>query len=232
MGLSLRTLQRYAASGKVPRGLFGLVVREQLGARHFLHAQAVKQAQHARAWVASLERECERLRSVIRAYELAQTQPAANAPACNAIQSGGVQAPRCTAADEAALSRATYKNLFEAIGTAYGAGDGSSTFNIPDLRGRFARGTDQGKGRDPNVGTRQAEPANAHAGDRVGPVQDDMFKSHTQGYQKSPNGGGGIASGSYWKHAPAQSGATGGNETRPKNLNVNWIIKATHLLPG
>lgn len=40
----------------------------------------------------------------------------------------------------AAVSRTTYKALFDAIGTIYGAGDGSSTFNLPDLRGRYIEG--------------------------------------------------------------------------------------------
>lgn len=39
-----------------------------------------------------------------------------------------------------AVSRTTYANLFAAIGTAYGAGDGSTTFNVPDLRGRVVAG--------------------------------------------------------------------------------------------
>ncbi|MBS0342519.1 MAG: hypothetical protein JSS56_18540 [Proteobacteria bacterium] len=43
-----------------------------------LHEHAFNEAQHARAWVASLERECERLRGVIQALEDAQGQPAAN----------------------------------------------------------------------------------------------------------------------------------------------------------
>lgn len=43
--------------------------------------------------------------------------------------------------DGSAVSRTTYAELFAAIGTTYGAGDGSSTFNIPDLRGYFIRGT-------------------------------------------------------------------------------------------
>lgn len=43
--------------------------------------------------------------------------------------------------DGSAVSRTTYAELFDAIGTTYGAGDGSSTFNIPDLRGYFIRGT-------------------------------------------------------------------------------------------
>jgi microcystin-dependent protein len=43
-----------------------------------------------------------------------------------------------------AISRTTYADLFTAIGTTYGVGDGSTTFNIPDLRGRVPAGTDSG----------------------------------------------------------------------------------------
>lgn len=43
--------------------------------------------------------------------------------------------------DGSAVSRTTYAELFDVIGTTYGAGDGSSTFNVPDLRGYFIRGT-------------------------------------------------------------------------------------------
>ena len=49
-----------------------------------------------------------------------------------------------------AISRSAYLNLFSAIGTTYGVGDGSTTFNIPDLRGAFIRGWDNGKGLDPS----------------------------------------------------------------------------------
>ena len=42
----------------------------------------------------------------------------------------------------AAISRTTYSELFAAIGTTYGAGDGSTTFNVPDLRGRWIVGAD------------------------------------------------------------------------------------------
>lgn len=42
--------------------------------------------------------------------------------------------------DGSAVSRTTYSELFAAIGTIYGAGDGSTTFNVPDLRGYFLRG--------------------------------------------------------------------------------------------
>ena len=51
-------------------------------------------------------------------------------------------------ANGAAVSRTTYAALFAAIGTTYGAGDGRSTFNLPDLRGEFLRGWDDGRGID------------------------------------------------------------------------------------
>ncbi|SDC46230.1 hypothetical protein SAMN05444679_103131 [Variovorax sp. CF079] len=85
LGVSLRTLQRYAASGNAPRAVYLALWFESHWGLSTLHAQAVNEAQHARAWVASLERECERLRSVIRAYEHAEAHPAANAPAYHSI---------------------------------------------------------------------------------------------------------------------------------------------------
>lgn len=51
-------------------------------------------------------------------------------------------------ANGAAVSRTTYAALFDRIGTTYGAGDGSTTFNLPEMRGEFARGLDDGRGVD------------------------------------------------------------------------------------
>lgn len=48
--------------------------------------------------------------------------------------------------DGAAVSRSTYAALFAAIGTTFGAGNGTTTFNVPDLRGRTPIGTGQGLG--------------------------------------------------------------------------------------
>lgn len=50
--------------------------------------------------------------------------------------------------DGSAVSRATYSTLFSVIGTTYGIGDGSTTFNLPDLRGEFIRGWDNTRGID------------------------------------------------------------------------------------
>ena len=60
-----------------------------------------------------------------------------------------------------AISRATFSDLFTAIGTAYGVGDGSTTFNIPDMRGRNALGAD-------NMGGTPANRVTAVAADTVG----------------------------------------------------------------
>lgn len=51
-------------------------------------------------------------------------------------------------ANGSAVSRVTYARLFSRIGTLYGAGDGSTTFNLPDARGVVLRGADLGSGRD------------------------------------------------------------------------------------
>jgi hypothetical protein len=85
MGVSLRTLQRYQASGNAPRAIYLALWFESRWGMAALHAQAFNEAQHARAWVASLERECERLRRVIRSYEHAQARPAANAPTYHSV---------------------------------------------------------------------------------------------------------------------------------------------------
>ena len=50
--------------------------------------------------------------------------------------------------DGAAVSRTTYADLFTAIGTAYGVGNGSTTFNLPDLRGRVVAALDNMGGTD------------------------------------------------------------------------------------
>jgi Phage Tail Collar Domain len=55
---------------------------------------------------------------------------------------------RALHANGAAISRATYARLFNVIGTTYGVGDGATTFNLPDLRGVFVRGLDNGRGLD------------------------------------------------------------------------------------
>ena len=65
----------------------------------------------------------------------------------------------------AAVSRTTYSALFALIGEYYGAGNGSTTFNLPDLRGEFIRGFDNGRGVDSgrSIGTFQTAENNSHS---------------------------------------------------------------------
>ena len=58
------------------------------------------------------------------------------------------------------ISRSIYSDLFASIGTTYGAGDGSTTFALPDLRGEFLRGLDSGRGVDLNSITRSGSITN------------------------------------------------------------------------
>ena len=115
-------------------------------------------------------------------------------------------------ANGAAVSRSTYAALFTAIGTTFGSGDGSSTFNVPDLRGEFMRGWDDGRGIDVN---------------RVfGSAQADELKSHTHTFnQPNYNNRADGGSSSFTGFSNQNTGATGGNETRPRNIAFLACIK-------
>ncbi len=83
--------------------------------------------------------------------------------------------------DGAAVSRQQYPALFAIMGTSHGRGDGTTTFNLPDYRGRFLRGVDGPDGgnadRDPDSGNRMAPLAGGNAGG-VGSVQNDALAGH------------------------------------------------------
>ena len=81
--------------------------------------------------------------------EIAAIPSTAGVPAGTVIYTARSTAPTgYLKANGAAVSRTTYSDLFSAIGTTYGSGDGSTTFNLPDLRGEFVRGVDDGRGVD------------------------------------------------------------------------------------
>ncbi|MCP4138662.1 MAG: tail fiber protein [bacterium] len=83
--------------------------------------------------------------------------------------------------DGQAVSREEYTGLFNAVGTMYGSGNGASTFNVPDYRGYFLRGWNNGAGSDPDAGTR-TNRGDGTTGDRVGTIQDDNIKGHSHSY--------------------------------------------------
>ncbi len=139
-----------------------------------------------------------------------------------------------------AVSRTTYDELFKTIGTAFGNGDGSSTFHIPDFRGRFLRGLDGTAGNDPDKNSRTSSNG-GNAGNLIGSVQLDGFQGHWHGLSRTDivtaaGGsswnipGGGVSAGSLvWITDPITDGTNGTprytSETRPKNVYVNFIIK-------
>lgn len=83
--------------------------------------------------------------------------------------------------DGSAVSRTTYSALFAALsnGAIWGTGDGSTTFRVPDMRGLFVRGVDQGSGRDPNAASRTATATGGATGNAAGSYEADGFIQHT-----------------------------------------------------
>jgi microcystin-dependent protein len=139
----------------------------------------------------------------------------------------------------AAVSRTTYASLFSAIGTAFGEGDGSTTFNLPDLRGRFVRGYDHGAGNDPDAATRTASASGGDTGDAVGSKQGYAFQEHSHHLTSSAGGTGdyavyvglgaslsndidGIEQAVEWNGNGTPATAS---ETRPANVALMYIIK-------
>lgn len=98
-------------------------------------------------------------------------------PAGMIVPFGNTTAPTGFLACEGqAVSRSTYSDLFSAIGTTWGSGDGSSTFNVPDLQGAVLKGT----------GT--AGVSSDYVGPNVGAYQDDQNASHSHNATSSSSG--------------------------------------------
>ena len=166
-------------------------------------------------------------------------------PAGNDLTAGG-----WLICDGRALSSADYPQLFAVIGTSFGNGstdgDGnpaSGDFNLPDMRGRFARGLDT-----TDIGQEPRDPDRATRA--VGSVQQDAFQGHWHYGPDSPDASPGArsaapsASGNFGVHALTSvpnlvmfegtkyvhdSNGNGdprvSSETRPQNVAVNYIIK-------
>ena len=149
----------------------------------------------------------------------------------------------------AAVSRTTYADLFAIIGTAHGAGDGASTFNVPDLRGEFVRGWDDARGVDSGrvFGSSQGQSyqshqhgtvnlrTDTHGGHFHGPSSTGGFDNDGNGaplrplYDDGPPFNGITYNLNAGAHSHAvNSGATafsGTTETRPRNIAMMYVIK-------
>jgi microcystin-dependent protein len=153
-------------------------------------------------------------------------------------------------ANGAAVSRSTYSTYFSLVSTLYGVGNGSTTFNIPDYRGTFLRGWDHAAGNDPDAASR-TNSGGGTTGDNVGTKQTSQYASHTHGpgtYTTTGTGkcvncsgtnpnfstSGGTTGGTNTADSATftvtgtvnggVSTASGGNETRPRNINVLFCV--------
>ena len=117
----------------------------------------------------------------------------------------------------ATISRTAYADLFSVIGTTFGVGDGVNTFRLPDLRGEFLRGWDDGRGID--------------SGRAFGSWQPDDFKSHSHKVLDSNAVGTNMGvfhygeRGVYNNQDYNEVSSTGGVETRPRNFAMLTCIR-------
>ncbi|SCU94325.1 hypothetical protein CNECB9_5260029 [Cupriavidus necator] len=140
---------------------------------------------------------------------------------CIAFFARNTPPPGWLKANGAAVSRSVYAALFAAIGTWWGAGDGATTFNVPDLRGEFPRGWDDARGADP--------------GRAFASGQASQNLAHTHGLSYPSSGLWGDAPGRFIANAggtdilmnnqyPTITSA-GGSEARPRNVALLACIK-------
>jgi hypothetical protein len=157
--------------------------------------------------------------------------------------------------DGAAVSRTTYSDLFAITGIRFGNGNGTTTFNVPDFRGRFLRAADNGAGRDPEAANRTAMSTGGAVGNAVGSLQTDDFilrqgtfplsastltppprpadtGPYLGTYTPVPTGSGndtGTTSRAYQINRPGSifnvDPTKRGLETRPISMSVLWLIK-------
>lgn len=137
------------------------------------------------------------------------------------------------------VSRTSYSKLFSVIGTTFGVGDGSTTFNLPDLRGEFIRGFDSGRGVDASrsfgsnqddaiqniVGSLKADTVSGGNAQFVDNLQvDGAFGviAGNKAYTGDTSGGSGQAWGADFDASRVVRTA---DETRPRNLALTYMIK-------
>lgn len=140
------------------------------------------------------------------------------------------------------LARATYPEFANAVGQAWGGAPNGSTVRLPDLRGRFLRGTTYqatNELRDPDSAARVASAPGGKSGNEVGSLQEDTVGPHQHPLSGVADGTGPGRAAEWLRfHAakvPDESAplvvspwavqVNAGTETRPRNVYVNWIIR-------
>jgi microcystin-dependent protein len=161
------------------------------------------------------------------------TTPASTIPVGTVSFYGGTSAPSgwllCYGQ---AISRSTYSALFTAISTTYGVGDGSTTFNLPDIRGRVIAGQDDMGGSSANrltgvTGSLNGDTLGATGGAETHTLTEAEMPAHTHTTPTS-NGAGNAGSGSGTSVASNSDGTTGiaGSGDAHNNVQPTIILNA------
>ncbi|MGE0536634.1 MAG: phage tail protein [Pirellulales bacterium] len=140
-----------------------------------------------------------------------------------------------------AVSRTTYSALFAVVGTTFGSGDGSTTFNLPDFRGRMPLGKDNMGGSSANrVTDTEADNLGQAAGAEEVTLTDAQVPAQSVLVQTAASGGGpsvarivdaggdtvlGVATNTNDTASYSTEGGGGAHENMPPYLTVNYIIK-------
>ena len=131
-----------------------------------------------------------------------------------------------------AINRVTYSELFSLIGTKFGAGDGTTTFNLPDYRGKFLRGLGGNSASD--IYTTQAEGLPNATSDGVGSITGHNSGTNEKGALtlKSTGGDNVSGAGSTWYNNTLSLDLSKSNpiygasqHVTPINQAVNYFIK-------
>ncbi len=144
---------------------------------------------------------------------------------------GGASAPSgWLLCDGSALNRITYAALFATIGTAFGIGNGSTTFNLPDLRGRFPLGKDDMNGTSANrVTAAAADTLGGSGGVEAVALTVAQLPAHNHGGVVGLSGSGSsqfAGGGSQVATAVSSQGNGDTHENLPPYQTFNFIIKA------
>lgn len=124
--------------------------------------------------------------------------------------------------DGAAISRTTYADLFTVVSTTYGVGDGTTTFNIPDFRGRAPIGAGQGSGLTARtLGVRLGEEKHTNTISEMPVHNHPLDKATSVGTTTTTSPKGSV------KQTGGSSGDAGGGDahnTMQPSLVVNFIL--------